>query len=713
MKIAIAQGTLGSRKRRIVIIPALVALVFVLLFSAAISIKQSMTTYAATPPDACFSFNVGTNTIEDYYEYEGDNPINPACTLDIDVPATIGGVPVNVIGSYAFENSNATRISLPPSITSIQDNAFSGLTLSELLIDSAGDLDTWHSSLSGVTITSDDFSISAGGNLSTYFTLTGATFTGVLSLNAGGDISVSDAAFAGTTTGAVELTAGGNVSIANGAFSSAYTDKLSIEAGGNVTIQHGPFTAIYNGIDIQADGTITLSDGSFNFGMEFGGDLTLNAGQNVVIDSATSNVHFENVVINAYNDITLSATAFNSNPNLQSMQLISQVGEAIIHNGSLVGDISNLEQLTVDAPTGITIEYAFYNPSPTIDISLVTDGDVHLGYSAFNNGELQSIDIDTQGSIVVDGSAFGGVGYIHDISWQAGGDIYIDDALTNWKFSQTESVLLRAGGDLTLGDNVLRNGHALTSLTLQAGGSATFSAYTLQHVKVPVVSLPAGTVSIGDDAFSYGSIEEVYLNGSMPILGLGVFSFSGIDSQYFTGYSMLDQVHYVQLYTDAMGLNSAQYIDTVHGNYDLDGDDVDDVAGGYIVNPAHYSVFYRSSLDGVEIAPSVQNITGPQLSDYRVSNNSGNDFSVYYRFGDAVSLEPVVIATYTLPATQNPTLGLGANIYTFYYDGVGVPNTGFKSQQASDVVFVAAAMLTTVFVAVSTFVILRSKSKIL
>lgn len=98
---------------------------------------HSDTANAATPPDSCFAFNAGTGTITDYYDHEGNNSANSACTREVDIPSTIGGTNVTSIGTQAFYNNQLTSVTIPSSVTSIGNLAFSGNQLTSVTIPSS------------------------------------------------------------------------------------------------------------------------------------------------------------------------------------------------------------------------------------------------------------------------------------------------------------------------------------------------------------------------------------------------------------------------------------------------------------------------------------------------------------------------------------------------------------------------------------------------
>jgi len=113
-------------------------------------------TNAATPPDSCFAFDAASNTITDYYDTEGNVTGAPACTKDVDIPSSIGGVEVTSIGNSAFESNQLTSVTIPDSVTSIGNGAFSYNQLTSVTIPdsvtSIGDSAFAYNQLTSVTI---------------------------------------------------------------------------------------------------------------------------------------------------------------------------------------------------------------------------------------------------------------------------------------------------------------------------------------------------------------------------------------------------------------------------------------------------------------------------------------------------------------------------------------------------------------------------------
>lgn len=105
----------------------------VALFASLLFVSSS---YAVTPPDDCFDFNAGSGTILGYYDNEGDDAANPACTKEVDIPTQIGGVNVVAIGTNAFRVMGIESVTFPATVMTIGDGAFFGNQISSLVIPS-------------------------------------------------------------------------------------------------------------------------------------------------------------------------------------------------------------------------------------------------------------------------------------------------------------------------------------------------------------------------------------------------------------------------------------------------------------------------------------------------------------------------------------------------------------------------------------------------
>ena len=107
---------------------SMVSLGFIVLAAGVVAGQNLLSTpdsaQAATPPDSCFAFDAGTGAITDYYDYEANNPTDPACPRAVDIPGTIGGVPVTSIGDSAFSYNQLTSVTIPSGVTSINPTVF-------------------------------------------------------------------------------------------------------------------------------------------------------------------------------------------------------------------------------------------------------------------------------------------------------------------------------------------------------------------------------------------------------------------------------------------------------------------------------------------------------------------------------------------------------------------------------------------------------------
>lgn len=683
MNIRVRSISLRRQKRRIFWMAAATVIAISCISAALIMVRFNHAAHAATPADSCFSFNAVTETVEGYYTYEDNNSENPSCPLIVDVPASIGGVPVTIIGSGAFAGSGVTSLQLPGSITDIQAGAVDGLTLSQLIINSTGDLTLWQSSIQGATIASNDLSIHADGDVSILNSLAGLVLPGNLSISAGGDVTIAQGSLSGSVTQSVHISAGGFIISTDGAFSGSSAEDLTATAGGALTIIRGAFSALSGHIVLNGGEDVTIAEGAFaDEGIS--ADLSIHSDSSVIINGAITNNHITTAEIVAGQAVQIISSAMNTSPDLESLSLTSQNDSVEVSGGTFM-IVDALEHLSISAPKNVVVDQSFYDTSPSLVVAFTVGGNVTLTQNAFINGQFPSLVIATNGSIEISNGAFSGVGFIRNLNLQAGQDITLSGVFNTWDTLNTETVSLKAGGDLAVDDYSFQEGYGIRSLQLEANGVTSFGNDTFRSIKVPTLSLPAGTVEIGAGAFQYSTLESVYLNGSTPTIGVDVFRFAGITREAGATPSDLDNVHYVQLYTDANALNIGGYAHTHYEPYDLTGDGPA-LSGGYIVNPAMYAVQYRST-DGDTLAADTQSGAGEGLSDYRVVRNPTGDFSKYYQANDTVTILPIAITGYVAPSNLTETLLPGANVYTLAYTAltVGVPNTGIAGMSSKGV----------------------------
>ena len=138
-----------------------------ILFGAiVVSFKNARHASAETVPESCFAFDAGTETITYYYDNVDNNNANPACSRDLTIPETIGGVAVTSIGDRAFSSNLLTSAIIPDSVTSVGDRAFSDNQLTSVTIPnsvtSVGDYAFAYNNLTSIVIPNSVTSIGDG-----------------------------------------------------------------------------------------------------------------------------------------------------------------------------------------------------------------------------------------------------------------------------------------------------------------------------------------------------------------------------------------------------------------------------------------------------------------------------------------------------------------------------------------------------------------------
>ena len=105
------------------------------IYAAVISLFAAEPTYATTSA-ACFEYTItsGNATITNYLDNEGNDPGNPACSRDVEIPDQLGGANVTRIGDLAFSGKNLTSLALPSALQSIGDFSFQSNQLGSVVI---------------------------------------------------------------------------------------------------------------------------------------------------------------------------------------------------------------------------------------------------------------------------------------------------------------------------------------------------------------------------------------------------------------------------------------------------------------------------------------------------------------------------------------------------------------------------------------------------
>lgn len=613
-----------------------------------LSIYRSLTrpTAATTVAESCYEFNSGTGAIEGY------NPLtDPGCEVTVlDVPATIGGTPVTTI-MYAGLNSQGFEvINLPSSITTIMDGGIGSNPLTSFTINVTGNL------------------VFAGAGI--------PDIAGPVNITTGGDFMPDNGAF-GAVQGPVNISAGGDIVLDGSMYNSSSVGAVSIEADGSVTIGS---STLYNSsgsgitsIDILAGDDVTIENSSF------GADYTATS---LSIESTNGDI---------------GITGSFSGAGFESANLTANNGS--IYTDSSFYESSTTESVTVNAADNFTATNGSFTAMTALtNLDINVSGDVLINSSSFSGNHLASFNLSGVNSATISTTTFGS-SYLEELDISATGDVIVDNSSGFWSIPNLESVSLESStGDVTIGG--FSNGAALSSVHLSAGDTLTIQGGSLSHLSILTditleadldlildsgsvrnnpqlteITLPASTSLLDFGALSNNNLQAVHLGGTPTING-GAFSDNGIPE----GETNLANLSYVPIYTLDPS-NPGGYTDTV---FTPNGDDP---TGGYLINPASYTVTYKNSSDTTLLASesAVGELSpGDFLTDYLVSSNPSEDLSLYYHMGDAYSFTAPAIAPYITPSSQSGLYLAGLNEIAFVYTMAGsgspdAPNTGLKS----------------------------------
>lgn len=352
----------------------------------------------------------------------------------------------------------------------------------------------------------------------------------------------------------------------------------------------------------------------------------------------------------------------------------------------------------------VTIGSADYGGTPTLDIlgnfSMSTIENVVIGNNvrSINNGSFSNTSVgslDLGDSIqTISGGAFGSnlltSVYIPDsvttlgggafgfseqlVSIQIGSDSYSGPAnlvLSGGVFSYTPKLeTLKFGNTLnTLTSGVFSGNTALRSLDL-GESVTTINSGALQSVGITEVTLPASLTTLSGGVFS-GSTNLKKVTFMGPTTIEASFYGTSLEEIYFNDDATIDE-WVVEALTEVIGV-TGKYI-RVYAASESDWFSAPDLASVYIVNPAEVFLRYLGP-SGNNLAPEYYALSD-SLTDYSVAANPTADFSLYYRAGNSLKLDPPTIAGYVTPEAKTFVLGAGINNLTYSYQPVGLPDTG-------------------------------------
>lgn len=295
-----------------------------LLSTLSVSLLLAPSTAQAAPtPDSCFNYtpdlpNLGEVTITDYYDNEGNNPSNPACSRDVEIPSSLGGQTVTVIGSSSFYQKNISSVILSSAVIDIDNNAFRDNSLVSIVIPDSvtriGNNAFDENDLTWLTIGSSVESIGSGA-FKRNFQLTGAI------LIPDSVITIGDEAFSMTNPTSLAL---GN----------------SVETIGSMVLVGGSVTEI-----IIPNSVISLSPDAFMMQTIPGGTSYMDVATGSDVNAFFDSVAYLNII-----------TENPNNPlNLQDMVM----NESEMTGGDMNGDGDATDIVTghLINPAHLTISY--------------------------------------------------------------------------------------------------------------------------------------------------------------------------------------------------------------------------------------------------------------------------------------------------------------------------------------------------------------------
>lgn len=627
---------------------------------------------AITPPDSCFAFNAGTGTITDYYDHEGDNSANPACPRDVDIPSTIGGVPVTAIGPSAFQSKQLTAVTVPGGVTTIGGSAFRDNVIESVsLPNSVTSIGAWAFYIN--KLTEIDIPDNLTGLSSAVFRSNKLTDV----VLPAGITTIGSYAFENNPISSINIPHG-VTSIGGLAFSGGNLTEIELPDTltfiGERAFRYNDFTTI----------TIPSSVNHMDWGVFYGnynlqeaifeGDVADIANDTFQFSSSLQIITYDGVQYPTSGQVTDNEVCFKFNATNGTITGIDRVNLNIIKDqgeSCLSRDISIPASIGGVAVTSIG-SYSLYNQdlnSVVLPSSLLSIGDnafysnelthIHLGSdvqsigaNAFAYNQLTSVDIPDAVSSI--GATAFGYNQLTSFEWPSGLDsmpdyVFRNNQLTTvaipnnvtsigtgafW-FNNITSLQLH-GGISYIGNSAFRDNELQTLVIPEGITSTGMLAFARNYLEE--VSLPQTLQTIGEGAFQLNSIAEIVLPSSVSVMEHSAFSHQSPYSRTIiddlaaatnpaAAQEILDSIFYTRvILEDTTNPNNLK----TEVNYRLDAPDYNQNGnlaesinfGGYIINPAALQLNYHDKsnhniLNRVLFAGMLDE--GAYIHSYRVS----------------------------------------------------------------------------------------------
>ena len=368
----------------------------------------------------------------------------------VDIPSTIGGVPVAVIGVSAFaDNSNITSIVIPASVSVVNDYAFSGMssltsaTIGNGVTYVGEDAFSYNDALTSVTIGASVQVIGLGAfrfnkNLTSVTIPGSVTFIGSRSFDnnpsltsvtiANAKADISDYAFRGNAKLATVSLGNGVKSIGPSAFDGAALTAVTIPG----TVTRIGEKAFYNNADLKSVtianaktsiGAYAFSDNDFFTPSKLAtvslGNGVTSIGEGAFAGAALTSVTIPGTVTSIGN------SAFQNNVSLKSVTIANaktSIGDSAFESNSKLASVSlgngvttigkfafvstGLTALTIPGTVTSIGDYAFANIAPLKSVT-IANAKTSIGDFAFVfNFKLATISLGN-GVTTIGNAAFG------------------------------------------------------------------------------------------------------------------------------------------------------------------------------------------------------------------------------------------------------------------------------------------------------------------